>query len=89
MEKGIRGNNLIEVNNDNFRRYYITRSIPDGTSRTTSADSIKDTINIIPSSTQNLNPSQSAKVYETSTPQAPKLNDEWLSWLKRKRKGML
>ena len=44
---------------------------------------------IILSSTSNLNPSQSAKVYETSTTQTPKSNDEWLKWLKRKRKGML
>ena len=78
--RGKLGDHLIEVDKNNGpRRFYMTRSTPDGTSHATSTDSIKSANNIIPPSQSNLNPSQQA------TQKLGSFND-WLEELKRKRK---
>lgn len=69
-------------------KYYMSKQTGDVSNRPSRVDLTSPNSNIT-DFTQNLNPSQSAKVYETSTTQTPKSNDEWLKWLKRKRKGML
>jgi len=80
--RGSNGDHLIEVNKDGSRRYYMTKSIQDGTSLAASKDSIKDTNSIITNSQSTLNPLVSKQTLQT-----PKSHNQWLEDLKRKRKN--
>ena len=77
---GKNGEHLIEVFNDGRKTYYFTKDIPKGTSQATSLDSFKDTTNILPQSSQNLNSNLE------NISKKPSSFDEWLEELKRKRK---
>ena len=78
--RGKNGDHLVDVNKNGKRRYYTTKDTLEGNLRALSTGTFKSDSNIIPPTTETLNPNLE------NISKKPSSFDEWLEELKRKRK---